>query len=580
MKMITETKVNPIIKSEAAMLKDINQIMVFKKTDKKRFSRNQSKKRTKKSTNNISPSQKLIDSLLSQYSSRLYVEAENSALMMTQKYPEYPFGWKVLGAVLDETGRNSEAADACQKALQLAPKDAEVHNNLGKTLEVLGRLREAEKYFKQATALNSRFAQAHSNLGATLSKLGRLGEAEESLRTAIAIKPDYEQANFNLGSALQQLGRLNEAINIYTRVIELNSSNAPAYSQLGAVLAKLGRLDEAAVCYTRAIALAPSDAIVHNNLGRVFEDLGRLDDAKASYMQAIDFQSGFIPAHINLGSTLAKLGRWDESEASYIRATELNPDALKARCNLLKSWYHLDKKALVIAELDSLSKQEKINATIGSITCRSKIKYGHDLTNIFCNNPLQYVCHTDLHTEYEFHDIFAHESKKILKENRVSNKTQPLLVNGHQSSGNIFDLESTFTNEVEKIIRLEIEKYRTNFKGSMEGIITKWPAEYILSGWLISMNNGGALAPHIHEEGWISGCVYINVPPKENSTSGNLVVALGEDNDAIGGRLNVKKMISVITGSLVLFPSSLTHYTIPFQSKENRIVLAFDIIKK
>jgi hypothetical protein len=35
-----------------------------------------------------------------------------------------------------------------------------------------------------------------------------------------------------------------------------------------------------------------------------------------------------------------------------------------------------------------------------------------------------------------------------------------------------------------------------------------------------------------------------------------------------------------VTGSLCLFPSSLHHYTVPFEEKEDRIVLAFDVIPK
>jgi len=42
----------------------------------------------------------------------------------------------------------------------------------------------------------------------------------------------------------------------------------------------------------------------------------------------------------------------------------------------------------------------------------------------------------------------------------------------------------------------------------------------------------------------------------------------------------MEKIINVVTGSLVLFPASLTHYTIPFESEEERIVLAFDVIAK
>jgi hypothetical protein len=43
------------------------------------------------------------------------------------------------------------------------------------------------------------------------------------------------------------------------------------------------------------------------------------------------------------------------------------------------------------------------------------------------------------------------------------------------------------------------------------------------------MKNGGALRPHMHESGWISGSIYINVPPKLNRNDGNLVVCIEDD---------------------------------------------------
>jgi hypothetical protein len=107
-------------------------------------------------------------------------------------------------------------------------------------------------------------------------------------------------------------------------------------------------------------------------------------------------------------------------------------------------------------------------------------------------------------------------------------------------------------------------------------LIKKWPTEYSLYGWLISMKSGGELKPHIHSNGWLSGSLYINVPPKSKAESGNLVVSLGKDNDTTDTRINEKKTINVVTGSMVLFPASLMHYTIPFESEEERIVLAFD----
>ena len=90
------------------------------------------------------------------------------------------------------------------------------------------------------------------------------------------------------------------------------------------------------------------------------------------------------------------------------------------------------------------------------------------------------------------------------------------------------------------------------------------------------MKSGGALKPHMHENGWISGSIYINVPSKGTADSGNLVVCIEDDQLAING--NKDESIDVVTGSLCFFPASLLHYTIPFESKERRIVLAFDVI--
>jgi hypothetical protein len=185
-----------------------------------------------------------------------------------------------------------------------------------------------------------------------------------------------------------------------------------------------------------------------------------------------------------------------------------------------------------------------------------------------------------LKSRYNFEEIFVRNVKSILNENKRSNRSQALLSNGYQTSGNLFDVKSGFTDQIQKTIRLEIERYRTNFENSQEGFIKKWPIEYRLYGWLINMKSGGELQPHIHENGWLSGSIYINVPAKTKIDSGNLVVALGKDSDVTDSRLNSKKVIDVVTGSMALFPASLMHHTIPFESEEERIVLAFDVVPK
>ena len=130
----------------------------------------------------LSPFQQEISVLLVQYQCGKFEDAEKLAISITDKYPTHPFSWKILGALLNQTGRVIESLPVLQKSVKLMPNDAEAHNNLGNTLNKLGRLEEAEVSFRQSIALKPDYAEAYFNLGGTLDKLGRLEEAEASFR--------------------------------------------------------------------------------------------------------------------------------------------------------------------------------------------------------------------------------------------------------------------------------------------------------------------------------------------------------------------------------------------------------------
>ena len=124
---------------------------------------------------NISLPQELLNNLLRHYRSGRFAVVEKLSVEITQDYPKHPFAWKALGAVLQATGRKSEAAVANQEAVALSPQDPEAHNNLGNTLIELGRLDETEASYSQAIALKPDYVEAHNNLGVTLKELGTFG---------------------------------------------------------------------------------------------------------------------------------------------------------------------------------------------------------------------------------------------------------------------------------------------------------------------------------------------------------------------------------------------------------------------
>ena len=507
-------------------------------------------------------------------------EAEASYTQAIALKPDFAEAHYNLGVTLQALDRLDEAEASYTQAIVLKPSYAEAHSNLGNALGEQGRLDEAEASYRQAIGLKPDYAEAHNNLGNTLQELGRLNEAEASLRQALSLKPDYAEVHGNLGNTLKALNRLDEAEASYRQALSLRPDYAEVLCNLGNTLKELGRLDEAETSYRQAIALQPNSAINHYNLGITLNDQGRLDEAIISLNQALSLKSNYDKAHFNLAVTFKELGRLDEAEASYRQALLSNPNYPEAHNQLLDCLFLQDKKSIFFDELNHLINQEKASAIIGSLTCRAALKYGSEKPNLFCTKPLNYVLHINLNTRYDFEKIFVEKAKSLLNKNQVLNRRQSLLVNGHQTLGNIFDIKNDDTNEIQNIIRIEVERYLEKFKVSEEGLIKKMPNEYNLNGWFISMKSGGSLKPHIHTEGWLSGSIYINVPGNLIADSGNLVVSIGEEKDAVSTRINEKKIINVVTGSMVLFPASLMHHTIPFESEEERIVLAFDVIEK
>ena len=171
---------------------------------------------------NISPPQKQLNNLLEHYKAGRLDDAEKLSTSITKKYPTDPFSWKVLGAVLRQTGRISDALTAYQKSSNLAPQDAGVHFNLGNTLQELRRLDEAEASYRQAIAIRPGLVQAHNNLGKTLSEMDKLQEAETSLRLAIALDPNFSEAHSNLGVVFYKIGDKDSALKSIQKANEID----------------------------------------------------------------------------------------------------------------------------------------------------------------------------------------------------------------------------------------------------------------------------------------------------------------------------------------------------------------------
>lgn len=301
----------------------------------KKFAQDNQKKTKGKAGKQNEPGPDEINTLLALFNAGSLTEAASLAQAMTVHYPQYGFGWKALGTVLQQMGRNADALAPLKKAAALLPNDAQVHNNLGITLNDLGRLEEAEECLRRALQIDANFADAHCNLGSALQDIGRFPEAETSFQRAIQLQPNSAIAHYNLGNLLKEQGRFGEAEASYRRALNIKPDYAQALSNLGVTLNDLARPAEAEVNLRRALEIKPDYAEAHSNLGNTLKELGRLGEAEISYRLALKLKPDLAEIHNNLGILLQDMGHLHDAETSYRKAIELKPDYDKAQSNLL-----------------------------------------------------------------------------------------------------------------------------------------------------------------------------------------------------------------------------------------------------
>jgi protein O-GlcNAc transferase len=274
------------------------------------------------------PDSKEIDTLLALFNERNFEEAAAIALAMTIQFPLYGFGWKALGTIFRQMGRQADALLPMQKAVALLPNDAETHNNLGSTFHDLGRMEEAKTGYLHALKIKPDYAEAHSNLGSLMQDMKYWSEAEANFNKAIALNPGFAEYHYNLGNTLKEMGRLDDACASYRRAIQIRPDYAEAYNNLGVACMMMSRLEEAEASCRQAIRINPDFAFAHNNLGNILNNMKRPNEAVACYLKAVEISPGSAAEIYN---NLAGVMRRPDDAMKYLRmAIKLKPDYAEA----------------------------------------------------------------------------------------------------------------------------------------------------------------------------------------------------------------------------------------------------------
>ena len=548
-----------------------------------------------------------LKKMISAYSRAEYDAAEAHARELLKIFPDLVVCWKVLGSTLKKSGKLDQALEANENAISLSPGDFETHYNAGNTLRELKRPDRALQEYSLAISLNPKYPEAHYNKGVTFEDLSRPIDAKISYLSAICLEPNHVSARLNLANIYCGNNDHYEAEAEYRKIIKIVPNHVIAYARLADTLQKLNRHSESENTYRRAIKLDPNNAPILNNLAQLLHEAGKFKESLVFYRNAISIDSTNDKIHVNLGLLAYDRGQRSEALASFRKALEINPNNQLARHRIgvvlydeqhyssaleyfslskfreshgyaLRCFLELNKSKELFSQLQNLENKIEISAISGSVIARANQRFGYEVFNPFVNKPFEYIHHKELINTDSFCNTLVKFASEILTDESTEFRQGGLLVNSEQTTGNLLRGHTSRSREVMGLINREIEFYKEKYKRSEEGFFTNWPEKTKLTGWLLNMHTGGKIKPHMHENGWLSGAIYINVPKNLSSNAGNFVVMIDDEKSLVKNCGKNETFVEVVTGSLVLFPSSLLHYTIPFNSSDTRTVLAFDLL--
>jgi serine/threonine-protein kinase len=186
-----------------------------------------------------------------------------------------------LGRIHISTGKYDVALEEFERALNLAPRDADAIQGTAQTYQKLGRNREAEAMLKRAQALQPDAWEGYFRLGNFYYTLSRFPEAESQYRRAIELAPDNAAAYTNLGTALTNENRYSEARTVLEKALALNPTYS-GYNNLASVYFLEGRYADSSAIYEKALKLSDSDYSLWGNLAAAYSAVPALASRSAA----------------------------------------------------------------------------------------------------------------------------------------------------------------------------------------------------------------------------------------------------------------------------------------------------------
>lgn len=238
---------------------------------------------------------------------------------------------------------------------------ARIHYVLGGLLVNDDRDSDAIEHYQRAIELDPSLVDTRIKLGNAFARAGSFEVALESYAVVLAAHPENPAALLKQAAALMSLERDAEAAPVLDKLVALQPSHSEAMVRRAAIFERQGENDRAIETYRQASRLdlrLPEAVQVRFQLANSLRRRGALTEALAEYRWIVEADRAFVPGLAALARLLGQLGQFAESATLHAEWVEKEPRNFDARLGeitaLTFSSRHLEVKQKLEAGIAKL----------------------------------------------------------------------------------------------------------------------------------------------------------------------------------------------------------------------------------